>query len=176
LLVILISSGIAFWNIVRVEATSLRNLPETLPADEDPRGGAAIWDASILRPNQETKPVNSSAHGVVGFYVYQDNRTIGYLINASNIENVTGIHIRHGMTGSDGPIVATLFDADSPPGKINGVFSIGNITSVDLVGDMENKTMEDFFSAIDNGELYVNVHTIEYPEGEIRGQIQEVPM
>jgi hypothetical protein len=36
---------------------------------------------------------------------------------------------------------------------------------------MEGKTLEDLVAAMDSGETYVNVHTAEHPDGEIRGQI-----
>jgi hypothetical protein len=36
---------------------------------------------------------------------------------------------------------------------------------------MEGKTLEDLVAAMDSGETYVNVHTAEHPDGEIRGQV-----
>ena len=41
-----------------------------------------------------------------------------------------------------------------------------------LEGPMAVKTLEvDLAKAIQNGEAYVNVHTVENPDGAIRGQI-----
>jgi hypothetical protein len=41
-----------------------------------------------------------------------------------------------------------------------------------LEGPMAGKTLEgDLVKAIQNGEAYVNVHTVQNPNGAIRGQI-----
>jgi hypothetical protein len=47
----------------------------------------------------------------------------------------------------------------------------GNLSDSSLKGPMEGKTLEDLVAAMDSGETYVNVHTAEHPDGEIRGQI-----
>jgi hypothetical protein len=36
---------------------------------------------------------------------------------------------------------------------------------------MEGKTLDDLATTMDSGDAYVNVHTAENPDGEIRGQI-----
>jgi hypothetical protein len=36
---------------------------------------------------------------------------------------------------------------------------------------MEGKTLEDLVAAMDSGQTYVNIHTTQNPDGEIRGQI-----
>jgi hypothetical protein len=39
---------------------------------------------------------------------------------------------------------------------------------------MEGKTLDDLAAAMDSGETYVNVHTAENPDGELRGQLSNV--
>ena len=57
--------------------------------------------------------------------------------------------------------VAVLFGpVDPPTGSVDGKIAEGTI-NVDA----------DFVTALRNGELYVNVHTVANPSGEIRGQI-----
>jgi hypothetical protein len=36
---------------------------------------------------------------------------------------------------------------------------------------MQGKTLEYLAAAMDSGKIYVNVLTVEHPQGEIRGQI-----
>jgi hypothetical protein len=47
----------------------------------------------------------------------------------------------------------------------------GNISDSSLKGPMEGKTLEDLVTAMDSGQTYVNIHTAQHPDGEIRGQI-----
>lgn len=88
------------------------------------------------------------------------------------MDNVTAAHIHSGKTGANGPILVTLFKTESPSSKpINGILTSGNITNADLEGPMAGKTLIDLTKAMELGETYVNVHSEEVPNGEIRGQI-----
>jgi CHRD domain len=89
------------------------------------------------------------------------------------MDNVTAAHIHSGKTGANGPILVTLFKTESPSSKpINGILTSGNLTNADLEGPMAGKTLIDLTKAMELGETYVNVHSEEFPNGEIRGQIQ----
>jgi len=88
------------------------------------------------------------------------------------MDNVTAAHIHSGKTGANGPILVTLFKTESPSSKpINGILTSGNLTNADLEGPMAGKTLIDLTKAMELGETYVNVHSEEVPNGEIRGQI-----
>ena len=47
----------------------------------------------------------------------------------------------------------------------------GKITSTDLQGPLAGKQISDLVNIIKNGRAYVNVHTDQNQNGEIRGQI-----
>jgi CHRD domain len=97
-----------------------------------------------------------------------------YTINVTDIENVTAAHIHSGQVGENGPVVVTLFKEDSPtPIMMTGevLLSEGNITATNLEGPMAGKILSDLTSAMRNEQTYVNVHTQQNPDGEIRGQI-----
>ncbi len=47
----------------------------------------------------------------------------------------------------------------------------GNLSDASLKGPMQGKTIDDLAAAMDAGETYVNVHTAQNPDGEIRGQL-----
>jgi hypothetical protein len=51
----------------------------------------------------------------------------------------------------------------------------GVITDANLIGLLAGKTLEDLIEHFYNGNAYVNVHTLQYPPGEIRGQISGNP-
>ena len=120
---------------------------------------------------EEVPPINNtSAIGVAEFKLGQDN--IMYIVNVTDIENVTAAHIHSGQVGENGPIVITLFEEDTPTTTITtGVLSEGNITATNLEGPMAGKLLSNLTSAMSNDKTYVNVHTQQNPNGEIRGQI-----
>lgn len=51
------------------------------------------------------------------------------------------------------------------------------MTESGLKGPMQGKSIQNLIVAMDAGQIYVDVHTAEHPDGEIRGQIinQEKP-
>jgi|SRR5215212_3366925 len=129
---------------------------------------------------EELPPLNdTSAIGIAQFKAGQDN--IMYTVNVTDIENVTAAHIHSGQVGENGPVVVTLFKEDSPTTAtttttttttaMNGILSEGNITSINLEGPMTGKLLSNLTSAMRNEQTYVNVHTEQKPNGEIRGQI-----
>ena len=74
--------------------------------------------------------------------------------------------------GENGPIVVTLFNFDSPQTE---VLQNGTIAASNLEGPMEGKTIPELIAAMQNGTTYVNVHTEQNPEGEVRGQLVDIP-
>ena len=120
---------------------------------------------------EEVPPVNNtSTIGVAEFKLGQDN--IMYIVNVTDIENVTAAHIHSGQVSENGPIVVTLFKEDTPTTAMTtGVLSEGNITATNLEGPMAGQLLSNLTSAMQNEQTYVNVHTQQNPNGEIRGQI-----
>jgi len=52
-----------------------------------------------------------------------------------------------------------------------GMIFRGNISDSSLTGPMQGKTLDDLTAAMESGDTYVNVHTAEHKDGEIRGQL-----
>jgi hypothetical protein len=120
---------------------------------------------ATLSGQEEVPPTNSQATGMAEFTVTGKN--VEYSVNASNIQDVTAGHIHSGKQGENGPIVVTLFKNDSPT---NEVSETGSITADKLEGPMAGKQLTDLVTAMNNGDTYVNIHTEQNPNGEIRGQ------
>jgi hypothetical protein len=125
---------------------------------------------------QEVPPNDSLARGQAVFRVSADGTSIHYRLIVANIENVTQAHIHLAPAGANGPVVAWLYPAAPPsqliPGRSSGVLAVGTITEADLVGPLTGQTVTDLVARMDAGEAYVNVHTSQFPPGEIRGQIR----
>ena len=129
-----------------------------------------IYDAPLSGQN-EVPGVQSSATGLAEF-TPPVNDTIKYRINITGISAATGAHIYSGQAGENGEVIADLLTDTSKNNDVsNGMTIRGNLSDSTLKGPMEGKTLEDLVAAMDSGETYVNVHTAEHPDGEIRGQI-----
>jgi hypothetical protein len=112
--------------------------------------------------NNEVPPVSTSATGMAQFKLSTDGKTLSYTLTANNIKDITASHIHQGKTGENGQPVVPL-----SVGR-------GTITSSNLQGPMAGKQISDLVSMIKNGQAYVNIHTKENKNGEIRGQILPV--
>lgn len=90
----------------------------------------------------------------------------------AKIDDVTQAHIHLGEQGENGDVVAFLFGFVDEGVTANGVLETGTITDADLVGPLAGMSLADLVAEVDTGGAYVNVHTLEHPGGEIRGQIR----
>jgi hypothetical protein len=99
---------------------------------------------------QEVPPTDSTATGNC-FADLSDNAASLFVQCAHNVVNPTSIHLHDAPPGIDGPVIFDLPTASS--------FSASAPLTPRLVAD---------FAA---GFLYVNVHSPDFPEGEIRGQL-----
>ena len=121
------------------------------------------------------EPVITKARGQAIFQLSKDGSELSYKLIVANIENVTQAHIHLAPRGENGPVVAWLYPAGPPPelveGRFSGVLAEGVIMVDDLVGPLEEASMADLIDEMLAGNTYVNVHTLQYPPGEVRGQI-----
>src|SRR5680860_553529 len=147
--------------------TSITYLAST-PVFAVPSGGQQKFTAQ-LSGDQEVPPIQTNASGMTWFKPKQDR--IEFELNVTNLRGVTMAHIHNGKQGENGPPIVPLFKSDSPTILIDGKLANGNISPSMLAGPMAGKSISDLITVMGNGETYVNVHTQQNPNGEIRGQI-----
>jgi hypothetical protein len=122
-----------------------------------------------LTGGDEVPPVDTNATGIANF---QNNvQTVNYQLSVNDLVNVTQAHIHRGEEGENGKIVVTLYNSTMPTGPKSGLLSQGNITAANLQGPLAGRPLTDLISIMENGTAYANVHTKDFPLGEIRGQI-----
>jgi hypothetical protein len=122
--------------------------------------GAAYADivtfTAYLSGNNEVPPVTTAASGIATVIIDTENGSLGAIpfhLEFSGLSSAqTAAHIHSGSAGVNGPPVITL-----PLGS-----------PVDTTVAM---TLADYAN-LAGGNLYVNVHTTNYPGGEIRGQLE----
>jgi hypothetical protein len=138
--------------------------------------GQALNYRAHLSGAEEVPPADTRAQGQATFQLGSDGTAIHYRLIVANIENVTQAHIHLAPAGVNGPVVVWLYPAAPPaaliPGRSNGVLAAGAITEANLVGLLAGQTLEELLDEFDAGNAYVNVHTTQFPGGEIRGQIR----
>jgi hypothetical protein len=129
-----------------------------------------------LSGDQEVPPADTRAQGQAVFRLSADGTELHYRLIVANIENVTQAHIHLAPAGVNGPVVAWLYPDAPPaqliPGRTSGVLAMGTITEDDLVGLLAGASLEELIDVIIAGNAYVNVHTSQFPPGEVRGQIR----
>lgn len=129
-----------------------------------------------LSGGEEVPPVDTKATGQTKFQLSKDGTELSFRLNVANIENVTQAHIHLAPVGENGPVVAWLHPDGPPaqliPGRTQGTLALGTITADDLVGPLAGAGLADLVAAMNAGNTYVNVHTSQFPGGEIRGQIR----
>jgi hypothetical protein len=122
---------------------------------------------------QEVPATDSRAQGQAVFRLNAVGTELSYRLIVANIENVTMAHIHLAPAGSNGPVVAWLYPDRPPaqliPGRSQGVLAEGVLTSGNLVGPLAGAVLSDLLDALEAGNAYVNIHTSQYPPGEIRG-------
>ncbi len=125
---------------------------------------------------QEVPPATTRARGVATFALDASGDALTYRLIVANIENVTMAHIHLAPVGVNGPVVVWLYPDGPPPelipGRTQGVLAEGFITAADLVGPLAGGTLDDLIEELADGNAYVNVHTSQFPGGEVRGQIR----
>lgn len=151
----------------------------------DPSSSSSSGDqfSARLSGDNEVPQVNTDATGRIRLVVNSQQDALDYQISLSNLNGiVTGAHIHSGGSGTNGPIVANLnvhgaFASASAGGGGGGGSATtststgGTVTSADLKGPLAGKQISGLIKLIEDGKAYVNVHTDQNPDGEIRGQL-----
>ena len=145
-----------------------------------PAGAASIFFKSSMTEDQEVPPVVSAvpSFGTYTMTLKDDGSgDFEFKLSLSSIENaLTAGHIHPGAAGVVGVPVQDLFDLTSLPFEIIGD---NLVLSASLM--FSDPSVEDGLRACDAlgigtiCDFYVNVHTVAFPGGEIRGQLEVVP-
>ena len=147
-------------------------------------GGVAVAEppaarnfVSPLSGEAEVPPVETKATGNAVYKL--DGEVLRFKLIVANIDDVTQAHIHCGASDVAGPVTAFLFGFELVEGTSNGILSQGTITPEDVIplpdspvcpGGIED--FDDLIAKMRSGDAYTNVHTVEHPPGEIRGQIR----
>lgn len=137
-----------------------------------------------LSGDEEVPPVDTNARGIARFQLSPDGESIRFRLAVANLFDLNMAHIHCGAAGTNGPVVVWLHvqETQAPEllaGRTSGILAQGTLTADDVVALPDSEAcpggVADFDDLVDkiSSELaYVNVHTLQHPGGEIRGQIR----
>ncbi|MDD2769263.1 MAG: CHRD domain-containing protein [Methylococcus sp.] len=175
----------------KVRLKSSLNGAQTIVSTAFPITSTASGTPTIASVSLPVIGLATGALGTADFLISDDRSSIKYTLNVS-VMPATSIfmsHIHLGPNGTNGPVIFWLygyaaaapsnspvpppFPIDNGPftGEISGVLTAADFVATPSVG------MNTLSEAIDNilaGNAYVNIHTVAYPIGEIRGSMNIV--
>jgi CHRD domain len=140
---------------------------------DKPAKDVSLFQAD-LTGGGEVPPRGTPAVGTVGLYV--DGNTVDYTIEVHGITAITGAHIHSGAPGVNGSIRIALYPGPgtnfsaTPTGGVEGILISGSFNSSQVTG----VTYEELLNQMRAGTAYANVHTTQFPGGEMRGQVHLV--
>ncbi|MGM0776068.1 MAG: CHRD domain-containing protein [Bacillota bacterium] len=131
-----------------------------------------------LRGKNEVPPVKTEAFGVAKFISNKHCTKIKFHLEVNDIENFVQAHIHFGARDVNGPVLVFLFGADLMTlEEQNGISTrrgiiTGIITDKDIVeNNVGVDDVNELLKLMQKEQTYVNAHTEQNPDGEIRGQI-----
>lgn len=108
---------------------------------------------SQLSSDNEVHDVTGDANGSLGVVLSKNMDSLYFNATVNNLSgSITGAHFHKGMVGEDGPVEINLTT------MVSGNTIAGTVTDFDL-------------AALLTGQYYINVHTMDNPAGETRGQV-----
>ena len=114
--------------------------------------------------------IETTATATALFWLSDDGKTLHYRLNVRELENPQAAYVHWGPKGQDLKPVVEL-TRERKEGTFSGNWAKGEITDDDLMGPLEDKTVDDLLTGVRNGEVFVMIGTTEKPEGIIRGKL-----
>jgi hypothetical protein len=144
-------------------------------------GAAASAEAQTIQMraqlagSNEVPPIVTGAHGMATVTVDMATQTVSWVIDVFNMPSGTNnAHFHVGGPGVAGPTVVNI----PFPANVSNDFRLtGSATSANLLPRNEQgiRSWEDLLQSLLGGQLYINIHSVTNPGGEVRGQVMRVP-
>jgi hypothetical protein len=153
------------------------SLAVALPAGADHSDGQRVF-ISVLKGGNEVPAVDTDGFGLSVMRLNRSETGLSFALFTFNLEDIHMAHIHCGPKGVNGPVVAFLFGPADPMVTKNGLLSSGTLRDADVIRRGADvcpravNNLADVIALMRAGDAYVNVHTMDNPNGEIRGQIK----
>jgi len=149
---------------------------DVLPEESALKSGNSVKNFRAHLSGDQEVPANESlAQGQAIFQLSKDGKELSYKLIVANLEDLHMAHIHRAAAGVNGGVVVWLYPSAPPavmlPGTTNGILAEGVIKAANLRGSLAGQPLSALIDEMSAGKTYVNVHTMLFPGGEIRGQI-----
>ena len=132
--------------------------------------------------NAETGAILTNGTGTLELKLDRNSQTLTFTLKFENLSSpVTQSHIHFGKVHTPGGVMVFFCSnlasapAGTQPCPANGGTVTGTLTAANLLAvPGQNVPANDFTAIVDallTDSAYVNVHTVNFPAGEIRGQL-----
>jgi len=126
---------------------------------------------ATLQGGEEVPALLTGAVGLAEISIDTDTRVISVNLRIFNLPTgSTAGHIHVGSKGVAGPVVVDFPIPARRTGDMALTFTVGE-ANLRARPELGIQTIDDVIQAISAGGAYVNIHTSQYPGGEIRGQL-----
>ena len=121
--------------------------------------------AKLQGKNEVPGPGLNKGKGDISVFLKPKKDKVCYEFEVKKLDPITEGHIHKGNPDEAGPVKVTLFQSQE------GINGTGNYEG--CVKNVKSKLIEKIASSPE--KFYVNLHTLDYPDGAIRGQLEFPP-
>ena len=132
------------------------------------------FEADLSGDNEVPNAVETDTDGRFRIQFNNDLTEAEFRLKINDGERITQAHLHFGAEGENGPVIAFLAGFHDLGWDIDGTW-VRNVTITDenIVNTAAGETLAEIADQMELGNVYVNVHSVANPGGEIRGQVEE---
>lgn len=133
--------------------------------------------STFLRGSNEVPAVRTRAIGLTQASLIDEGATLNLLAAIARLPRgveITMAHLHLGSEGENGPVIANLLSDSNFENRRRLRRLRTDVDASGLVGPLLGQPLDALVAAIQEGRVYVNIHTDRNPSGELRGQLTEV--
>jgi len=137
-------------------------------------GGGQQTFKARLTGAEEVPPVTTDMTGKVRIKFNKAETEAEFELTVNDGVRVTAAHLHCAPTGVNGPIIVFLAGLHAAGLNVDGKWiSNATMTDTSIVNTACGSSLAAIAESVRQGMVYVNVHTVANPGGEIRGQLDD---
>jgi hypothetical protein len=126
-----------------------------------------------LTGDQEVPPVVTDTTGQAKIQINKAQSEGEFTLTVNDGVRVQQAHLHCAPAGVNGPIVVFLAGLHAAGLNVDGKWvSNAAFTDTSIINPACGATVADLAESMRAGNVYVNVHTVAHPAGEVRGQVE----